>query len=116
MVASAPVQAEISSHQPGTMTLEFGLAAATADASGAATGRFGLAGAIPPFSEALEGAVDETLEASASLLDATAGGIEPVASCARKAVKKSSDIFLATLSIKREPTCASLPPTSAVAM
>jgi len=35
---------------------------------------------------------------------------------AREALKKSSDILRATLSIKREPTCANLPPTCAFAV
>jgi hypothetical protein len=33
-----------------------------------------------------------------------------------KRVKKSSAIFFATPSISREPTCASLPPTLAMAV
>jgi len=32
------------------------------------------------------------------------------------ALKKSSDILRATLSIRREPTCANLPPTCAFAV
>jgi len=34
----------------------------------------------------------------------------------RNALRRSSDILRATLSIKREPTCANLPPTCAFAV
>jgi hypothetical protein len=92
-MSAAPRRAAGKSHQAGTLVSSVDVV----DGGGTDVGAAGTADAV-----ALEGVADGLTRACGD-------------SAFWNALKKSSAIFLATLSIKREPTCANLPPICALA-